>query len=478
GRGILWAFGALHEANWHPLTWLSHMVDCELFGLDPRGHHLMSLGFHGVNTLLLFFLLHRLTAALWRSAVVAALFALHPLHVESVAWVAERKDLLAALFWLLACAAWRRYGERPGTGSYLAALILFACGLMAKPMVVTLPLVLLIIDWWPLGRFSRVPLARLIVEKLPFLLLSLASGVVTIVAQQKGSALTSLAQIPVAERLANVPVAFLRYLAKMCWPTDLAVFYPYLHLSWWQPAVALCVLAAVTVAALRLHRHAPYLAFGWLWFLVSLLPVIGIIQVGQQSLADRYTYLPLIGPFLAVVWGAAELCRPGRGRAAFLGGAVVVLVLLALTSRRQLGYWRDSTTLFTHAATAAPGNFIALTNLGTIASQQGRSAEGDRYYRAALEANPRYAQAWYNLGVSLSDAGRTAEARAYFATAVRLRPDFVEARYNLALMLGKEGRLAEAVEELAEVVRLSPDWAEAWRKLEGARRLLATGSGR
>jgi hypothetical protein len=479
GRGLLWAFTAIHEANWHPLTWLFHMVDCQLFGLDPRGHHLTGLGFHVLNTLLLFFLLRRLTSLPWRSAAVAALFALHPLHVESVAWVAERKDLLATLFFLLALFAWQRYAERPCARRYLAVLLLFVCGLLSKPMVVTLPLVLLCLDGWPLNRFGRVAMSRLLAEKLPFLLLSAASGIVTIVAQRRGDALTTLAEIPLADRLANAPVAYLRYLGRMCWPTDLAVFYPYPHLSRWEPVAALLLLAAVTAAAVRLRRPAPWLLWGWLWFLVTLVPVIGIIQVGEQSMADRYTYLSLIGPFVAIVWGTAELSRPWRRRLPLLAAATaVILTLLGLGTRRQLDYWHDSTTLFTHAVEASPGNFLALNNLGTIAASQGRTAEGDDYFRAALRANPRYAHAWYNLGVSLSDAGRLVEATAHFSEAVRLRPSFAEAHFNLGICLGRQGRLAEAADQFAETVRLNPDWTEALRKLEGTRWLLSRSSGR
>jgi hypothetical protein len=256
GHGLVWAFSAAHEANWHPLTWLAHMLDCQLFGLDPRGHHLMNLLFHTLNTLLLFFLLGRLSGALWRSAAVALLFALHPLHVESVAWVAERKDLLAALFWLLALRAYLRYAANPGRGRYLAVLGLFGVGLLAKPMVVTLPLILLLLDWWPLGRAGSVPLRRLLMEKLPLLLLSLAAGVVTIVAQRQGDALTSLAQVPLTDRLANVPLAYLRYLGKMLWPTGLAVFYPFPARDWGASLGALALLAAITLAALRRSSSA------------------------------------------------------------------------------------------------------------------------------------------------------------------------------------------------------------------------------
>ncbi|HEY6837644.1 MAG TPA: tetratricopeptide repeat protein [Geobacteraceae bacterium] len=478
GRGFVWAFTAIHEANWHPLTWLSHMADCQLFGLDPRGHHLMNLAFHGANTLLLFLLLVRLFRAPWRSAAVALLFAVHPLHVESVAWVAERKDLLAALFWFLALVAYLRYAKGPTIGRYLAVLALFVLGLLAKPMVVTLPLILLLVDWWPLGRFTTTPLRRLLVEKVPFLLISLGSALITVVAQKKGDTIASLTQISLDERLANIPVAYVRYLVKMVWPADLAVFYPYPHLSWWEPVAALGLLAVVTTAAVRLRRERPWLLFGWLWYLVILLPVIGIVQVGLQSMADRYTYLSLIGPFLALVWGAAELCRRLPQRRMLLGFlAVAVMVPLALLARRQTGFWRDSMTLFTHAAAAVPGNFIALNNLGTLYADKGMSAEGDRFYREALRANPSYAQAWYNLGVSLDAEGRIAEAQAHFAEAVRLRPSFAEAHYNLAITLGKQGRVAEAVGEFREAVRLNPDWSEARRKLAGAEWLLS-GSGR
>jgi tetratricopeptide (TPR) repeat protein len=470
-QGIGWAFTAFHEANWHPLTWLSHMADSQLFGLAPRGHHLTNLALHLANCLLLFTLLARMTGRDWQSAAVAALFAVHPLHVESVAWVAERKDLLAALFWLLTLSSYHLYTVRPGAGRYLASLLLYGCGLLSKPMVVTLPFVLLLIDWWPLARWPDRTCRQLVMEKIPFFLLAAGSCAITVLAQARGLALMSLDSIPLAQRLANLPVAYLRYLAHLFWPARLAVFYPFVERPWWQTAGALLLLIGISAAVLVSARRRPYLATGWLWFLGTLVPVIGLVQVGEQALADRYTYLPLIGPFIMLAWGIPDLLT-GRRRARPLiaGAAAAAIGILALVSRHQVATWRDTVTLFSHAVRVTERNYFAHGNLGVALAARGEDAAGDRHFRTALSYNPRYAQAWYNLGVSLEAAGRSDEAERHFAEAARLKPTLAEAHYNLGVLLARRQAYDEAAARFAEALRLRPDYQEARHNLAIARR--------
>jgi tetratricopeptide (TPR) repeat protein len=474
--GVVRAFTSSHAANWHPLTWLSHMADCQLYGLRPAGHHVTNVLLHTINTLLLLICARRLAGGVWQGAAVALLFAIHPLHVESVAWVSERKDLIATLFWILAIMAYVRYAALPGWWSWCLVLTLFSCGLMAKPMVVTLPLVFLLLDWWPLGRWRTVSPFRLLGEKLPFFLLAIGSGIVTILAQKKWDALTSLTLIPLPERLGNIPVSYVRYLAKMFFPVDLAVFYPFAPLAWWQVAGALLLLGAITVLTLRSRVCAPWYLFGWCWFLVTLLPVIGIIQVGNQAMADRYTYIPLMGPFLMVVRGVDEVSGAWCRRGVVLGTvAAVVTTLLGAAAWRQTGYWRDSLTLFNHAIQVTRDNYVALNNLGLVHSQRGEIARGDELFLASLRANPRYALPHYNLGVSLEAEGRLREAEYHFGEAIRLKPAFAEAQYNLGVVLAKEGRLQEAVFRFGEAVRLNPGYTEARHNLDvGLRRLQGT----
>ncbi|HEY5975489.1 MAG TPA: tetratricopeptide repeat protein [Geobacteraceae bacterium] len=470
-QGIGWAFTAFHEANWHPLTWISHMADCQLFGLAPRGHHLTNLALHLTNTLLLFTLLTRLTGRHWPSAVVAALFAGHPLHVESVAWLAERKDLLAALFWLLTLSAYHNYTIRPTAGRYLTGLLLFGCGLLAKPMVVTLPFVLLLLDWWPLARWPDRPLSRLVVEKLPYFLLACGSCIITVLAQARGLALIPLDSIPMAQRLANLPIAYLRYLAKLFWPARLAVFYPIEQLPWWQSAGALALLMGITAVTLLAARRCPYLAVGWLWFLGTLVPVSGLVQVGEQAMADRYTYLPLIGPFIMLAWGIPDLLAGWRhARPVMSSAAAAAIGMLAVVAWHQTATWRDTVTLFSHAVSVTEHNYFAHGNLGVALAARGEDAAGDRHFRAALADNPRYGQAWYNLGVSLEASGKLEEAEHHFAEAARLKPTLAEAHYNLGVLLARRQAYDEAVKRFAEALRLRPDYQEARHNLEVAQR--------
>jgi len=381
---VAWALTANVANNWHPLTLLSHLLDVQLFGLDPAGHHTTSLLLHLANTLLLFAVLRGMTGTLWRSAAVAALFAVHPAHVESVAWVAERKDVLSALFWILAMAAWTSYARRPSLGRYLLVALMMGLGLMAKPMVVTLPFSLLLLDVWPLERIS-LGWKRLVAEKLPLLALSAAASLVTLRYQQ--TSLAPLDLVPWSLRLANAAVSYATYLGKLLLPRNLAVFYPIpLAIPIWQVAGAAALLAALTALAVWKARRAPWLLVGWLWFLGTLVPVIGLVQVGRQAMADRYTYIPSIGLFMAIVWGIAGLARERRMILAVASAAVIAL--LAVGTWTQTGYWRDSVTLYRHALAVTRGNYVAHVGLAKalVAKRDWEGAE--EQYRAALALRP------------------------------------------------------------------------------------------
>jgi tetratricopeptide (TPR) repeat protein len=421
-ENIIWAFTSVHAANWHPITWLSHMADTQFYGLNPRGHHLTNVGIHAVNVLLLLFLLFRTTSALWQSAFVAALFALHPLHVESVAWVAERKDLLSALFCFLTLFFYSEYVMKQKATLYILALFSFMLGLMSKPMLVTLPLVMLLMDFWPLDRFRHTDrehifmhhsgrLRTLIKEKIPFFACSLCSSAVTIYAQHKGGAMVDLVVIPFHLRLENALSAYIKYIGKILWPCDLAVFYPFpLTIPLWQTLGSLFVLLLLSVAAIRARRRYPYFAVGWFWFLVTLLPVIGIIQVGMQSMADRYSYIPVIGLFIMVAWGAAELAknvRQSQGLLALFAGAVLV-VSTVLTSQ-QLGYWYDSISLYRHTLKVTTGSSLMHYNLGAALANNGDLDEAIREFQEAIRLDPDNFRAHKNLTRALVQRMKTTE---------------------------------------------------------------------
>jgi hypothetical protein len=432
--GAAWAFTETHAANWHPLTFLSHMLDVELFGMDAGWHHRVNVAIHLANSALLYRVLLGMTGALWRSAFVAALFALHPLHVESVAWVAERKDVLSGLFWMLSMGCYAGYARRGGAGRYLLVAACLALGLMAKPMVVTLPFVLLLLDYWPLRRTAwlppdgggePVPPRRLLLEKVPLLLLSAASCVVTYLAQ---SAWEAKAAYSAEDRLANALVSYVRYLGKTFWPEALSIFYPHpadigAGVPWWQAGGALLILSSVSVAAVRWIRSRPYIAVGWSWFLGTLVPVIGLVPVGAAAMADRYTYLPLVGVFLGLTWAVSEAFPGGRFRGAILGAAGgLVLLLLAVLAGRQTSYWKDSETLFRHASVVVPGNWVAYNNLGVAVSKAGRNDEAIRNFREAVRFNPNYFEAHANLGVALLRKGSIEEGKFHLYQAYRLKP--------------------------------------------------------
>jgi tetratricopeptide (TPR) repeat protein len=510
---FVWAWTSFAAANWHPLTWLSHMLDCQLFGLNPRGHHFVNLLWHLANTVGLFWVLRRMTGEDWRPALVAALFGLHPLHVESVAWVAERKDVLSTFFAVLTLGAYAAYAERPGLGRYLGVAAAFALGLLAKPMLVTLPLVLLLLDYWPLRRtplsppprdgaapaFAAAGWGRLVLEKVPLLALSGVSCLLTIRAQQE--ALMPTERLTVGARWANAAASYAAYLRKTVWPADLAVFYehPGGQLSPARVTIAVAVLIALSLVALALARRRPAVLVGWLWFLGTLVPVIGLVQVGSQAMADRYTYLPLIGVFLALAWAVPDLpaSRPAA-RPAVVCGALLILAVCAVLTGRQALCWRSDQALWEHACQVADSPAVRRI-WGNILYRRGRVDEAEAQYAQALRLNPEFAPAYLDLGESFLHQGEIDQALATFSRGVainpgasslhngvglaracrgqadeacrsfreacRLRPDIAEYHYNLATALARRGDRDAAEEEYREGRRLAPGWPEHARQL-------------
>jgi Flp pilus assembly protein TadD len=490
-KGVVWALGSCHASNWHPLVWLSHMLDCSLFGMFAGGHHLTNLLFHVANTILLFLFLHRVTGALWRSGLVAALFAWHPLHVESVAWVAERKDLLSTLFLILSLWAYVRYVERPHWRRYCMPLLLFALGLMCKPMLVTLPFVLLLLDVWPLRRIQfptptsgqraevgketlispwRAHWWNLLKEKWPFFILSTLSCAITVCAQQHGGAIKDLETTSLALRLTNAVATYGLYLGKAIWPVDLAILYP---LAGQPPLLeAVCsalILAAVSVFACWTLRQRPAVAVGWLWYLGTLIPVIGLVQVGAQAMADRYTYVPLIGVFIAAVWAVGDWrpqWRIGRWCKNTLAGGA--LAGFALVTGKQLQYWQNGVTLFEHATRITKDNYIAHNNLGTALSHQGRTAEAIVEFTQALRVYPNYTKAHFNLATDLASQGQSTQAIAHLTEVLRLAPAEAEAHNNLGVMLAQQGQIEAAMEHFVTAIRLKPSYLKSHLNLAAA----------
>ena len=472
-RSVRWAFTTGASSNWHPLTWLSHETDVELYRLKPAGHHLTSLLLHTANAVLLLLILNRMTGALWRSAFVATMFALHPLRVESVAWVSERKDVLSAFFWWLTVGAYLLYVEEFRRKSpkpkrfYIAAVLLFALGLMAKPMLVTLPFVLLLLDCWPLRRKDGP--RRLLTEKIPFFLLAAASSVVTYRVQQQGGSVSS--SFPLDDRLANAVISYARYLGKTFWPVHLASYYP--HPGHWpqvEVVVAAVFLALVTGLVVWQARGQPYLAVGWFWFLGALVPAIGVVQVGLQSMADRYTYLPLVGVFIMVAWGANAMLggtRVGRRILAIMGGLVVGAC--AVLASWQVQYWQDSETLFTHAIESTKGNYLMCDNLGYLMSDKGEYAKAEAWFQRALEMKPDYAAAHNNYGIMLAKSGRLDEAIAQFRLAIACQENYAHAHLGLGNALAAQGKLDEAAKEYGICLALAPEDSQAHNMLGNVR---------
>ena len=463
---VAWAFTSGEAANWFPLTRLSHMLDYQMFGLRSGWHHLTNVLLHALAVLLLFAFLNRSTGSRWRSAWVALVFALHPLHVESVAWVAERKDSLSAFFGLLALWSYLRYVERPAPRRYLLVLLAFGLGLMAKPMLVTLPVVMLLVDVWPLGRvtdrsWSRIwPLLR---EKIPFFAMAAAAACATYLVQQASGAVRSSEAFPLALRVENALVSYIIYIAKMFWPVRLAVFYPYpSEVPAWQAAAAALAIAAISILVLRPVRKRPYLAVGWLWYLGTLVPVIGLIQVGAQARADRYTYLPMVGLSIMLVWGLPEVLKSKVA----ISGAIVACLACAVLSEAQIQYWRNSETLFRHALDVTSSNYLAHHNLGVAFADEGRFPEAIKQYQAALQIEPNAANVQTDYGNALAKSGRIPEAIEHYEAALRVLPDSPITHNDLANALAATpGSVPEAIAEYQTALRLKPDYEEARKNL-------------
>lgn len=535
-ESLNWALTGVYSSNWHPLTWMSHMLDCQIYGLKPAGHHLTNVVFHVANAVLVFLLIKLMTGAFWRSVFVAGLFALHPLHVESVAWVAERKDVLSTFFGLLCLLAYVRYAKDKSeirnpkvAGSskthsprrfiwYALALVLFALGLMSKPMLVTWPFVMLLLDFWPLGRLNEPKTAReraeksrggsaagdprfntrscffLILEKVPFLALSVASCVITFLAQRSSGAVVPLNNTPVSARLANAVVSYARYLLKTFWPTKLAVFYPYEPLDWDSMEVLAASLLVVLATGLALwsRKRKPYVPVGWFWFLGILVPVIGVVQVGKQALADRYTYLPHIGLFIIIAWGAAEVIawRQWSRRVGFAAGGLVLAIAATLTFQ-QLKYWQNTKTLFEHTVAVTKGNFVAYTviaselvesnklaeatedcrlalqysgcypeahnTLGAIYAKQEKYEEAIESYKKASECDPSYGDPCYGMANLFLKQKKYAEAESQAREALRRAPMHIPSMYCLAMALHNEGKLDEAADYYGRLIRMNPN---------------------
>ncbi len=501
GQGIMWAMKSFAYANWHPLTWISLMLDRQAFGMNPLGFHLTNVLLHIANTLLLFAVLHRMTRSLWRSAFVAALFAVHPLHVESVVWVTERKDVLSTLFWMLTTWAYVRYAERPGFGRYLLVPVFLALGLMAKPMLVTLPFVLLLLDFWPLKRGLRIW------EKIPLFILSAASCLVTMSAQRAGMA--RLDALPLLVRAENAVVSYATYIMKMVRPTDLTCCYLFnTKLPVWQVLGAAVFLIAVTILAVRARKSRPYLTVGWLWYLGTLIPVIGLVQVGPQSMADRYTYVPLIGLFLMIAWGIPELLsRPslhphpnplppaGEGAAGAGSGnhqpstinhsgtntehrtpktillaaaALLVVAILSGMAYRQVQYWHDDQALFGHALKVTGPNWIAYNGLGTYLAGKGDYQGALKNYEAALRLSPQNETIHNNLGYVLDKMGRSTEAFHHYDMAMRINPRDARAHTNMGMALVKRAHVDAAIAQYRKALELDPNMLQARQGLGDA----------
>ena len=483
-EGLIWAFTSFHSANWHPMTWFSHMLDCELYGLNPMGHHWTNIQLHMANTLLLFLILQMMTGAIWRSAFVAGLFALHPLHVESVAWVAERKDVLSTFFWLLTMLAYLRYVKKPVLIRYFMVLIFFVLGLMSKPMLVTLPFVLLLLDLWPLRRFrfenNRLSqssgktcfdfkgASRLIVEKIPFFILVVISCSLTFFAQKGGGALVPLASLSLKPRIANALISYVSYVFKAIWPGNLAVYYPYPADTFpvWQICGAALLIVSVFCGAICLLRQYRYVAVGLFWYFGTLIPVIGLVQVSDQAMADRYTYIPLTGLFITVAWGVSDLLVKWRYQKIFLGvSAVIILSALTVCTFFQASHWRNTITLFENAVKVTENNYKALNNLGAALIDKGKPDEALLYFAEALRINPQKTDARNNLANVLSAQGKLDEAVSHYKEAIRINPEHADAHYNLANVLSAQRKLDEAVLHYKEAIEINPEYAKAYYHL-------------
>jgi protein O-mannosyl-transferase len=482
-QGISWALTTLYTTNWHPLTWLSLLADYELYGLKAPGYHISSLLLHILNTLLLFTLLRRMTGEIWKSGVVAALFAVHPLNIESVVWIAERKNLLSTLFWILTLQAYVRYTEEPGWKSYSGMLILFILGLAAKPILVMLPFVLLLVDYWPLQRFSwldhsrsesiqdrtkrRNLLIHLLIEKIPLLLLSLLSAGVTLYAARTGGAVKAISVFPWIGRIENAIISYGIYLHKMVWPMDLAIFYPYpTGRPLWQVTLSLLFLAAVTALVCLKGKTHRYLITGWFWYGITLLPVIGLVQVGFQSMANRYAYISLIGIFIIVAWGLPDLLKRFSGRRYLPAFSVAVILTLIFCTKSALPHWKNSEAAFQQALNVTKNNHIAEMGMGNVWLGRGNLSKARPHYLEALRLKPDYAEAHNNLALVLMREGKGDEAAAQFREALKDNPKYAEAFNNLGAVLAGQQKWREAEDSFKSALRLNPDYTGARNNLK------------
>jgi len=462
---IAWASTTFFYANWHPLTWISYMLDFSLWGDNPGAQHLENAAFHLACALLLFLVLTRMTGRPWRAALVAAIFAVHPLHVESVAWISERKDVLSTFFEMLTLLMYVRYAAKPGVSRYLAVAAMFAVSLLAKSMAVTFPLVLLLLDYWPLHRFDWPPapaaIRPLVIEKLPLLAMSAVASVLAYVAQRNWGAVASLAHLPLAVRAGNAAVAYVAYLGKTFWPTDLAVFYPARAPDPESATLAFALLLAVTFLAWRWIKTRPYFAVGWLWYVGMLVPVIGLVQVGIQAMADRYTYMPMVGLSIALVWTVADFVEARRElRMAASAAAIVALVVLSVAAFRQTEYWKTSRELFEHTLAVTQNNYIIQNNLGVILGREGDSKEAVALYRAALSTNPDYPEAHANLAHELLKSGQFDEAGQHLTQALALRPELASAHGDLGVLMAARGQFDEARQQFLRALSIKPSDAD------------------
>ncbi|MGA2092825.1 MAG: tetratricopeptide repeat protein, partial [Sedimentisphaerales bacterium] len=461
--GVIWAFTTCYMGYWQPLTWLSLMMNSQLFGPGPGWFHLVNVFLHLANTLLLFAVLRKMTAALWPSAFVAALFAIHPMHVESVAWISERKDVLSTLFWLLTMRAYIRYASNPPINwgakfrNYGLALVFFALGLMSKPMLVTLPFILLLLDYWPLNRIRnpQSKIRNLLLEKLPFFILAAVSSVVTFLTQKAGSIIVDTKTVPLTDRAANAFLSYAMYIWKLFWPQNLAVFYPYDagSIVFWQVAICLVLLIVISVLVIYFGRNRKYLPVGWFWFIGTLVPVIGLVTFTGSSYADRFTYIPYIGLFIIIAWGLPELLSGWPYRKIVLGvAASMMLIALGTVAYRQVGFWKDSITLFSHALEVTQNNAVVHNYLGNSYFDLKRYHDAMESCRQAVEIMPDYAEAHYYLGNAYSKLGREQDAAQSFKQAIKIKPDYAEAYNNLGNACVSLGRFQEAAEAFKQAI--------------------------
>ena len=463
--GIAWAFTHIHSMNWHPLTSISHMLDCQLYGLKAGWHHFTNVLLHTLAVILLLLALQQMTGAVWRSAFVAAVFAIHPLRVESVAWIAERKDVLSGVFFMLTLLAYVYYARLPRIGRYLVVLFVFACGLMSKPMLVTLPFVLLLLDYWPLDRIKGHFWKR-VLEKIPMIMLSAVSSIITFLVQKGVVGRTE--DLPILERINNAVVSYVLYIWQMLWPVNLAVFYPHLEnrLPFWEIASCLLLIICITAIGIILRKKQPYLITGWLWYLGMLVPVIGLVQVGWQGRADRYTYLPQIGLYIVVAWGVADLTALWRHQRSILSAsALLLVVVLSWCAWGQASYWHDSEKLFRHALAVTTNNDVAENNLGIVFLGQGRVDEAISLLQSAVDLRPDNSPAHENLAKALLKKGRVDDALIHYRKLIELQPDNIEVHNIVGTVLVQRGRVGEGVEEWQKVLAIQPDNGNALSNL-------------